>query len=182
MDNDKPSPGGFSHKEPYFSVIWSQNYHVAPLCLLSLSPHTHTLFLVSPLSTHTQSLAFSLVLTFLPTYTQVLEFRLGWNFQTFHAFLADILTHEQEISSKVLHSQKVGECVEKGDKGEREEGYDERRRWLCEVRLRLLGLTRLEQILGQIHLTPAAQEASLVSPPSLTCVPRLQGLLQECLE
>ena len=118
----------------------------------------------------------------------MLEFRLGWNYESFHQFLSESLTHELVLADKVVAARKhLGKgCGAAGGSAGAltggAGGWDTREGWHSEVRLRILGLTRLEQILRQLQGSGAGRAASCVSPPALEQVAALVQSLQECLK
>ena len=106
----------------------------------------------------------------------MLEFRLGWNFESFHAFLAATLAHEVTLASALVEQttkEKPESIVSKHT--------TEVTNWGAHVRLRLLGLTRLEHILRQVQETRAGRDAALVAPRALEQVAWLKARLEKCL-
>ena len=120
----------------------------------------HSVFILFSLSFHsrfTLSLSLSLSLSSLGCPATrgaqaVLEFRLGWNFESFHTLLAESLAHELRVSWAALDRDKGG-----AGRGDLDEGA-----WKAEVRLRLLGLHRLGEILEAVQRSPAGTEVRLL--------------------
>eukprot|EP00802_Teleaulax_amphioxeia_P010629 Tamp_10657.p1 GENE.Tamp_10657~~Tamp_10657.p1 ORF type:complete len:562 (+),score=108.24 Tamp_10657:2-1687(+) len=119
------------------------------------------------------------------TYEEVLNFRLGWNFSAFRDFLTATLSRELELASRLVMRRGLRDT---GDAGQRDEtrkgeGRDDepsQSHSQSATRLRLLGLTRLQQILRDLDRRSDAKLPSGLAA-TLERVTRMRESLTHCL-
>lgn len=118
-------------------------------------------------------------------FQEVLEFRLGWNYESFYTLLAESLAVELRRSQETLQrapGRAGGEGGREGQGvGQGEGGCGAKTvtgSWLSEVRLRLLGLKRLKKILADVQQTVAGRQAALGPPPGMRRLDQLLAALE----
>ncbi|MGB1601266.1 MAG: hypothetical protein ACPIOQ_51500 [Promethearchaeia archaeon] len=104
---------------------------------------------------------------------QVLEFRLGWNYESFHTLLSESVADQLRGGDAALQR-----ALDHGSQGQDRQGAE---RWRSEIGLRLLGLQRLRDTLQAVQDSPAGREAALKSPPGGKRLDSLVSALQHAL-
>lgn len=106
-------------------------------------------------------------------FQEVLEFRLGWNYESFHTLLSESVADQLRGGDAALQR-----ALDHGSQGQDRQGAE---RWRSEIGLRLLGLQRLRDTLQAVQDSPAGREAALKPPPGGKRLDSLVSALQHAL-